>query len=95
MAKPKPVDLICCHGKNGEVMPIRIRMQDEDGQYQAYAIKEYKDISHRGVRMMPDGVFVTEKTLIFECKISVFGCEKQVHLYSNDPYLSWQMTLLN
>ena len=34
MQRPRPIDLICCHGTKGEVTPIRIRVRDEDGQYQ-------------------------------------------------------------
>lgn len=88
----KEIDLICLHGTNGEVTPIRLRLKDEDGQYQAYTIKEYRDLSHHGTKLMPDGVYLTDKTLIFECKIIVFGREKRIRLYSNEPYLSWIMT---
>lgn len=88
----KEIDLICLHGTNGEVTPIRLRLKDEDGQYQAYTIKEYRDLSHHGTQLMPDGVYVTDKTLIFECKIIVFGREKRIRLYSNEPYLSWILT---
>ena len=88
----KEIDLICLRGTNGEVTPIRLRLKDEDGQYQAYTIKEYRDLSHHGTKLMSDGVYVTDKTLIFECKIIVFGREKRIRLYSNEPYLSWIMT---
>ena len=92
MQRPRPIDLICCHGTKGEVTPIRIRVRDEDGQYQAYSIQEYRDLSHQGARQMPDGVYVSDNTLVFECKINVFGKEKLVRVYSNNPYLSWVMT---
>lgn len=92
MPRPRPIDLICCHANNGGVTPLRIRVKDEDGQYQAYAIKEYRELSHQGARIMPDGVYVSDNTLIFECKIMVFGKEKKVRIYSNNPYLSWVMT---
>jgi hypothetical protein len=92
MAKPKPVDLICCHETDGKIIPIKVRTKDEDGQYQAYVIKEYKDLSHGGCRIMPDGVFVSDNTLIFECAIVVFGREKTVRLYNNPPNLNWIMT---
>ena len=88
----KEIDLICLHGTKGEVTPLRLRLKDEDGQYQAYTIKEYRDLSHQGTRLMPDGVYVTNQTLIFECKIIVFGRERKIHLYSNEPYLNWIMT---
>ena len=90
--KRREIDLICCHGMKGEVTPLRLRLKDEDGQYQAYSIREYKNLSHQGTKVRPDGVFVTDKTLVFECKIIVLGRERIIHLYSNEPYLEWIMT---
>ena len=89
---PVKADVICLHTKDGNVVPLRIRVADEDGLMQAYSIKEYRDVSHQGARTMPDGLVVTNNTLNFECKIVVFGQEKRVRLYSNPPYLEWKMT---
>ncbi len=91
MANLKPVDLILCHNQDGSVQPLRLRVMDEDGQYQAFTIKEYRDLSHHGARTMPDGVSVTDKTLIFECQIIVWDRKRLVRLYSNEPYLKWYM----
>lgn len=86
------IDLICLHSKDGEIQPLRLRVMDEEGLYQAFSIKSYRDLSHQGARTMPDGVSVSDKTKIFECKIIVFGQAKSVRLYSNPPYLEWKMT---
>ncbi len=85
-------DVICLHSKDGTIIPLRVRLVDEDGLQQAYSIKEYRDLSHQGARMMPDGMCVTNNTLIFECKISVFGREKKINLYSDPPNLIWKVT---
>ena len=85
-----PVDAICLHSKEGDIVPLRIRMADEDGLYQAYSIKEYRDLSHQGTREMPDGMYVSDNTLVFECKIIVFGHEKRVRLYNNPPNPEWK-----
>ena len=90
--KPKPVDVICLHYRDGAIEPIRFRITDEDGQNQAYTIKEFRNLSHQGARIMPDGVYVTDETLIFECKISVFGREKTVRLYNSPPHTEWTVT---
>jgi len=90
--QPVKADVICLHAKDGKVTPLRIRISDEDGQYQAYSIKECRDLSHQGARTMPDGLIVTNNTLNYECKINVFGREKTIRLYSNPPYLEWKMT---
>ena len=46
MDKRRKVDVICQHSSDGNIMPLKIRFEDEDGQWQTYIIKEYKDISH-------------------------------------------------
>ena len=85
-------DVICLHSKDGKIIPLRVRLVDEDGLQQAYSIKEYRELSHQGARMMPDGMCVTNNTLIFECKICVFGKEKRINLYSDPPNLIWKVT---
>lgn len=35
----KDVDVICTHYRDGTIQPNRIRIQDEDGQYQVFAKK--------------------------------------------------------
>ena len=44
MDKRRKVDVICQHSSDGNIMPLKIRFEDEDGQWQTYIIKEYKDI---------------------------------------------------
>ncbi|MCR5310925.1 MAG: hypothetical protein K6E32_05840 [Lachnospiraceae bacterium] len=88
----KPVDVICEFSRDGTIIPIKIRTADEDGEYQTYIIKEYRDLSHRGTRSMPDGVYVTDETLIFECNIIVFGCKKLIRLYYKTGEHCWIMT---
>ncbi|MCR5395834.1 MAG: hypothetical protein K6E64_00045 [Lachnospiraceae bacterium] len=79
--EPTNVDVICQHTKDGDVIPMRIRVTDEDGIYQAYTIKQYRKISRDGAYTTPDGIFVCNKTMIFECKITVFKQTKTIRLY--------------
>ena len=88
----KAVDVICQHSRDGEIVPMRIRLTDEDGQKQAFRIKEYRDLSHQGTRTMPDGVYVTDKTLVYECKIVVFDRLRMVRLYYEPSAMVWKMT---
>ncbi len=92
MNKRIDVDLICQHSVDGTITPIRIRFKDDDGLMQAYNIKEYIDISHQGTRTMPDGVFITDNTIAFECKIMVFDQIKNIRLYYFDASNKWVMT---
>ena len=91
--EPKTVDVICQHSHDGTVFPIKIRTVDEDGEYQTYVIKGYRDLSHQGTREMPDGVYVTDKTFVFECNIAVFGRNRMVRLYYNPSDVYWRMTV--
>lgn len=86
------VDLICMYSKKGDIIPLRIRVTDEDGLPQVYSIKKFKNLSHRGCMQMPDGVYVTDNTLIFECSILILGTEKTVRLYNTPPKTVWQIS---
>lgn len=46
---PQKVDVICQHSVDGTIIPLRVRMTDEDGQRQMFNIKEYLDVSHKGL----------------------------------------------
>ena len=91
-SKAKPVDVICQHSRDGSLIPLRVRVKDDEGEYQTYRIHEYKDMSHRGTRENPDGVFVTNNTFVFECAIMVFGQRKVIQLYYEPNKTVWNMT---
>ena len=40
-------DVICQHKTDGTIIPLKIRITDEDGEYQVYNIKSYKDVLRR------------------------------------------------
>lgn len=35
------IDLICQHTMDGKIIPMRMRLRDEDGELQEYTIKGY------------------------------------------------------
>lgn len=86
------VDVICQHTRDGNLIPLRIRVKDNDGEYQTYNIKEYRNVSHQGTRTMPDGVYITDQHFAFECKINVFGVQKLIRLYYAPNQTVWEMT---
>ena len=45
--KRQPIDVICQHNKDGEIIPMRLRLCDDDGEPHAFTIKSYKDLSHK------------------------------------------------
>lgn len=90
--KNKAVDVICQHTREGNIIPLKIRVQDEEGEFQNYVVKGYKDLSHKGSYTMPNGVGVTSTIFPFECKIVVFERERIVHLYYNSLDHIWCMS---
>lgn len=76
-------DVICQHKIDGSIIPLKIRITDEDGEYQVYNIKSYKDVSNRTAYTMPNGTSVTPANHLwkFECKISVFNTLKRIQLF--------------
>ncbi len=89
--EPTYVDVICQHTKDGDIIPMRVRVTDEDGIYQAYSIKQYRIVSKDGAYTTPDGIFVCNKTMVFECKITVFGQAKSIRLYYEIEKGTWKL----
>ena len=42
MAKREPIDVICQHSQDGTIVPLKIRVRDDDGEYQAYMIQGFR-----------------------------------------------------
>lgn len=90
--KRTKIDVICQHSADGTIIPLRIRFPDENGERQTFNIQGYRDLSHQGARTMPDGVYVSNETLIFECKIIVHNQQRIINLYYEPRSLKWEMT---
>ena len=87
------VDVICQHSRDGTLIPLKVRVTDEEGEYQTYYIKGYKDHSHQGSRTLPTGVFVTNNTIVFECEIISFGRKRKIWLYYEESHrMVWTMS---
>ena len=41
----------------------------------------FKGLSHQGTREMPDGMYVTDRTFVYECQVLAFGRFKMIRLY--------------
>lgn len=65
------IDFICQHTMDGEIIPLRIRLRDEDGELQEYNVRGYRDVSEY-------------KITSFECKIVVRDTAKIIRIYSSD-----------
>ena len=88
-------DVIAQHTRNNELIPLRIRVADEDGEEQTYAVKGYKRLNANGKVMLPNEVTVMSHTKYFQCKIEVFGRQKIVDLTYNFNDQAWYLTYNN
>ena len=48
-AELKPIDVICQLSRDGKITPMKIRVIDEDGEYQEYKIKGYNIIMRNNI----------------------------------------------
>lgn len=87
----RAVDVICQFTRDGTIIPIKIKLMDEDGESQIYRISAYKPLMENGVHMMPSGIPVGNHVWIYECKIQVFGREKHVFLLYNTSSGFWRL----
>ncbi len=74
------------------MIPLRLRIQDEEGEFHAYTVKGYRDLSHKGKYTMPNGVIATSEIFPFECRINVFGAVKVVSIYYNSTENVWRLS---
>lgn len=85
----KQIDVICQHTKKNRIIPLRIRLEDEDGIEQTYNIKSYKDVTPHNGYTLPNGVKVTSGHWTFECSIFVFDSLRLVKLFYNPRDNAW------
>lgn len=86
-------DVICQHKKDGSIIPMKLRLQDDDGEYQTYMIKAYKDITPNKQYDLPSGVGATNHIWQFECIISVFNTQKTIRLFYNKLDNKWRFQM--
>ena len=79
----RKADVICQHTKDSRIIPLRIRVEDDDGELQTYAIKGYKTLNAAGKTILPNEVSVSSHIRYYECKINTFGREKIIYLTYN------------
>ncbi len=64
------IDFICQHNKDGTIIPLKIRLQDEDGVYQEYKVHGYRDVSSCGITC-------------FDCKVNVMYSTRIVRIFAS------------
>lgn len=87
------VDVICEHKSDGNVIPMRFRLMNEDGNYEAYTIKGYRQLYHKETYTTPDGVYVCSKDIVFECRVLILDMYRTVRLYFDKDKVSWKIAI--
>ena len=85
------IDVICQHTRDGRIIPLKIRVKDEDGEFQSFTIQAYSDLTHPGKYTLGNGVEVSGCNIkTYERKIDVFGVEKVVRIFYNASENLWR-----
>jgi len=79
----KDVDVICQIKSDGTIIPIRIKLEDEERQLQIFNVKRYKPpkeylLSDKGFHSA--GRMTSTNMIDFECVIEIFEIEKNIKL---------------
>ena len=85
------IDVICQHTSDGNIIPLRLRIKDEDGIFQTFNVKGYKELSMPGRFISPYGTLVHSHTWTFLCKIQILDMQKQVELFYNSADNLWKI----
>ena len=83
------VDVIAEFKSDGAIIPMRFRMMNEDGEYEAFTIKAYKQMPKKETYTTEDGVYICNEDLVFQCKVIVLNIERIVRLYFFKRKNSW------
>lgn len=88
----KPIEVICQHKTDGTILPLKIKCADEDGEYQVYRILSFRECEPGEASfLLPNEVSATRVLRRFNCKIHVFGKEKNVVLLYNTTMGKWDL----
>ena len=67
--RQQTLDVIAQFNRDGSIIPLKIRLYDEDGELQSYVIKAVRE---RYVNSAPADYNI----IIFDCKINAFGHDR-------------------
>ena len=91
MGKGNPIDVICQHSRDGTIVPLKIRVLDEDGEYQAYSIQGFREEERRGGITSVDGRYMNTHIIAYTCQIRSFGTKRTIRLYYDEGSRIWEI----
>ncbi len=89
--KDRKLDVYCLFRNDGIVLPIRIRLFDDDGERQDFAVHRYKLIDGSGTACIPSSEIFQRGTVTFDCEIEVFGIRKVLRLLYTATDMQWRL----
>lgn len=89
----KNIDMICQHNADGSIIPLKMRIEDDDGMMQEYKVRSYKDLKYKSELFeMPDvGRVHSSGIYPFDVKIESFGREQTLRLFYNSYEHTWKL----
>lgn len=87
------VDVICEYKADGSIIPMRFRLMNDDGVFEAYTIKGYRQLFRKDVYTTPDGVTVCSRDRVYECRVVILDMYRTVRLYFNCDKNSWKIAI--
>lgn len=89
--KDNRIDVICAHTKEGKVIPMKLRVKDEDGETQSFVVQEYRELTYCGGHNPSDGVPVFGNYIVsYECKINVLGKARWLKIAYHSKEMIWR-----
>lgn len=92
--KSRTADVICQHKRDGTIIPIKIRIEDDDGEFQTYKVRSYKDLTQYTGHDAQNRTNAVSHIWKYECKIAVFGMEKRINLFYYALDNRWKVSFL-
>ena len=84
-------DVICEHTREGEVIPIRCRFDDEDGVSHEYNIIGFKELIPDSNRYVNGKMFVAPHSIVYDCKRKTHNTVRLILLLYNSNTKIWEM----
>lgn len=76
------IEVIVQYTKEGKIVPMRMKIQDEDGMYQSYVIRQFREKTITGLDLKEMNISSTDnKNKCYEVKINVFNVERVIKLF--------------
>lgn len=89
----KSADVICQHTKEGKLIPLKLRIEDDDGELQNYSIRSYRPMSVGRDVVLPNEVTVAKSIYRYECKLCIWGREKIINLFYHAYEKVWYVEM--